>query len=319
MRMPSNKPAGITNISTVGVIAPASGALDEKHTRRGVEALEARGLTVILDTYALHKDGYLAASDSDRATALNAMIANTGIDAIFCLRGGYGSMRILEMIDYDTARRTPKLLVGYSDITALHCALYSQAGWAGLHGPMVAVDWHDIESKTEEIFWNIVGGKALDPLPSPDAHVMSSFRSGVAEGQLIGGNLSMLVRLLGTPFFPDMRGAILFLEDVGERPYRLDAMFAQLKLAGVLDVVSGVAIGAFTDCEPARNRSSLTFARILADYFGDAPYPISTGLRYGHIPVKTAIPFGTMARLDCSNDQASLSMLEPLTLMNRPD
>lgn len=319
MRMPSIKPAGISKTSTIGVIAPASGALDENHTRQGVEALESRGITVVLDTYSLHKDGYLAASDSDRATALNAMISNTRIEAIFCLRGGYGSMRILDLIDYDAARRTPKLLVGYSDITALHCALNRHAGWTGLHGPMVAVDWRDIEAKTEDIFWSIARGNVLTPLPSPDDHVMSSLRHGTTEGTLIGGNLSMLVRLLGTPYFPDLRGAILFLEDVGERPYKLDAMFAQLRLAGVLDIVSGVVIGAFTDCEPSSDRPSLTFDRVLTDYFGEAPYPVSSGLRYGHIPIKTAIPFGIRARLDCSAEQAFLSMLEPLTARRQPE
>jgi len=308
--MTPNKPGPITPTSTIGIVAPASATLDQADNLKGVRELELRGMKVVLDIHSNEKDGYLSAPDNLRARALNSMIADPDIDAIFCLRGGYGCVRILELIDYDTAQSNPKLIVGYSDITALHCALYQRAGWTALHGPMVAVDWPEIGNETEEIFWSVASGNILAPLPSPGGHQLVSFRSGQAEGPLIGGNLSTLVRLLGTPYFPDLNGAILFLEDVGEAPYRLDAMFAQLRLAGVLDKLSGLVLGAFTECEPPPDRPSLTFNRILDDYFGDAQYPVATDLLYGHIPVKSAIPFGIRAKLETNENRATLSMLE---------
>lgn len=313
MPVPLRRPAPISKSSRIGILAPASLPHDNSALDAGIRALENRGLTVVNLAGNRHQRGYLSAPDSARIQAMNSMLVDPEIDAIFCVRGGYGSMRILDNLDFDAARRSPKLLVGYSDITALHCALYSMAGWTGIQGPMVAVDWPDIDTASESSFWNLASGSIIDPVLGPAGESLTSVRSGHGEGRLIGGNLAMFSRLLGTPFFPPLKGAILFLEEIGEAPYRVDAMFAQLRLSGVLEKLHGLVLGEFTDCEAPPGRPSLTIDDIITDYFGGSGYPVARGLRYGHIPVKTSMPFGVSAQLLVTDSDATLSMLESVT------
>lgn len=307
------KPPPISKSSRVAVLAPASAPLDNAALEKGIQVLENRGLTVVDFFHSDERKGYLSASDTVRIDAINDVLNDSDIDAIFCLRGGYGCMRILDSLDYDAARRHPKLIVGYSDITALHCAFYRHAGWTGIHGPMVAVDWPEIDESTESDFWSLAGGAIHDPILGPGGESLSAFRTGVSEGRLIGGNLAVFVRLLHTSYFPATNGAILFLEETGEPPYRVDAMFAQLRLAGVLDNVGGIVLGEFSDCQPPANQPSLTLDEVFTDYFNHVPYPVATGLKYGHIPVKTSIPFGVLARLVVTESDAHLRMIESTT------
>ncbi|BBM70195.1 S66 peptidase family protein [Rhodothermus marinus] len=304
-------PAPLRPGDRVAVVAPASPPDPEK-LEAGIRRLEAAGLIVERGrTLSAHR-GYLAGDDRLRADELNHYLQRTDIRAIFCARGGYGCLRLLSLLDYEAAAHAPKLLVGYSDVTALHLALLRHARLPGLSGPMVAIDWPLLDDETEQRFWELAGGATPDPLPPVGSASPRVLRPGVAEGPLVGGTLSVLVRLVGTPYLPDLTGAILFLEDIGEAPYRIDGMLAQLRLAGVLDRLAGLVLGHFTDCAPAASSPSLSLDEVLADYFGAAPYPVVTDFPYGHVAAKNTLPVGVRARLVADASGIRLSLLEPV-------
>jgi len=305
-----NKPPPLQSGDTIAVIAPASAPRPSQDVAAGIDHLAALGYKVEQSraTYVPH--GYLAGTDITRLDELNGFLRRPDVKALFCVRGGYGVLRLLPHLDYEAARQHPKLLVGYSDITALHCAMYQQAGWAGLSGPMVAVEWGDIDSASEHLFWGLVQGASPQPLLGPGGEPLRPMRPGSAEGVLLGGNLTLLTRLIGTPYLPDLEGALLFIEEVGEQPYRLDGLLAHLKLAGLLGRLGGLIIGGLTDWEPDHDRPTLTPEQVLEDYLHDASYPVATGLVYGHFPIKNTLPFGVRARLDVDEKTATLSILE---------
>ncbi|MDX1440651.1 MAG: LD-carboxypeptidase [Rubricoccaceae bacterium] len=294
--------------------APSSAAREPAHAREGLESLNARGFDVVtsreLDGPPV---GYLSDSDEVRAEELNDFLRRDDIDAIFCLRGGYGAHRILEVIDYDAARQHPKLLVGYSDITALQLALLTKSGVPSISGPMVAPDWPRINHDTEDLFWKIAGGKAPVELQLPESEPLSVIKKGATEGMLIGGNLTILCSLLGTPYLPDFSGAILFLEDVGEPPYKIDRMLAQLKLAGILEQLGGLVLGAFTCVEPTPPLPTLSIDEVLHHYAGFVNGPVVGGFAYGHFPNKCTVPIGVQASLETHNETATLVVTEAIT------
>jgi muramoyltetrapeptide carboxypeptidase len=299
-------------VQRVGVIAPASAPLDPAQLAAGLAQLRAAGFAAetVRQDFAPH--GYLCGTDAERLDELNRMLRRTDLDVLVSVRGGYGTLRLLPGIDYAAARRHRKLLVGYSDITALQLALYAKAGWRSLSGPMVSVEWPDPDRRSHELFLDLLRGGRPDPLSGPRGEALRPMRAGEAEGVLLGGNLALVTRLIGTPYLPSLEGAILFLEEVGEAPYRIDGMFAQLKLAGILERLGGLVLGAFTDGDPPLDRPSLTLEQVLEDYLGEAPYPVAQGLVYGHIPVKNAVPIGVRARLRVTDGGAALSILEPV-------
>ena len=305
-------PPPLHRASTVAVAAPASAPLDDARYRAGLGALRARGLRVETPRETLAAHGFLAGPDADRLGELNALLRRDDLDAIVCVRGGYGVLRLLPDLDYAAARAHPKLVVGYSDITALHFALYAKAGLAGLSGPMVAPDWPDLDEKSEAQFWHLAGG-GTGPIVGPGGEALVGVRPGTTEGVLLGGNLTMIAALLGTPYLPDLRGAILFVEEVGESPYRIDRLFAQLRLAGVLQQLGGLVLGAFTGADPPPNRPSLSLDAVLGDYTRALPYPVARGLVYGHMPTKSTLPVGVRARLEADGDAATLTVLDPVT------
>lgn len=278
----------------------------------GVEQLRERGYDVEVGRPSYSRRGYLSGSDAERLDELNAYLRRSDVKMLIAARGGYGSLRLLEGIDYDAARAHPKLVVGYSDITALHLALYEHAGLPGLSGPMVGVEWDQPEAASERLFWALARGDTPDPLLGPGGESLQPVREGTIDGVLLGGNLATIVRLLGTPYLPSLDGAILFVEDVGEEPYRIDAMFAQLHLSGLLDRLGGLVLGGFTDCEPADDLPSLSLNDIFDHYLSTAPYPVARGLVYGHFPVKNTVPVGVRGRLRVNSDSARLSVLEPV-------
>jgi muramoyltetrapeptide carboxypeptidase len=253
--------------------------------------------------------GYLAAKDEVRAQHLNSLLARNDLDALICVRGGYGVLRILPSIDYEAARRHPKLLVGYSDITALHLAFYQHAQWRGLSAAMVAPDWSQMSSETETDFWQACSGEAPRTLAN-DLHVL---QPGEASGPLLGGNLSIVCALLGTPYLPDLKGSILFVEDIGEPAYRIDGLLARLRLAGVLEKLSGLVFGAFTGAEPKPDRPTLDLDEVLSHYAAFVPGPVASGLKYGHFPNKIAVPVGPAARLEASEGLGILHVTEGLS------
>ena len=305
-------PPPLRPTGTVAVAAPASAPLDDARYRAGIAALRARGLHVETPR-ALRPHGFLAGTDAERLDELNTLLRRDDLDAIFCARGGYGILRLLPDLDYEAARAHPKLIVGYSDVTALHGALYTKAGLPGLSGPMVASDWPDLDAESEAQFWQLAEGHAPVEIVGPGGEALEAVRPGRAEGVLLGGNLTMLTALLGTPYLPDLGGAILFLEEVGEPPYRIDRLFAQLKLAGVLQRLGGLVLGGFTGADPLPNRPSLSLDAVLDHYLADLPCPVARGLVYGHFRRKSTLPFGVRARLEVEADAAALTVLDPVT------
>lgn len=309
--MTTHKPAPLSPGDTIAVIAPSSPPKKQDQLDRGIARLEALGYRVELGRAVLTPRGYLAGPDAERRDEFNRYLGRDDVKALCCVRGGYGALRLLPHLDYEAARRHPKLLIGYSDVTALHLALYHKAGWRGLSGPLV-VEWPDLDVETISQFQALATGHTPQPLTGPHGETLTPMRPGAAEGVLLGGNLAMIVRLLGTPYLPPLDGALLFLEDVGEQPYRIDAMLAQLKLAGLLDRLGGLILGAFTAWQPDHDRPTLTPDEVFFDYLHDAPYPVATGLVYGHFPDKSTVPVGVRARLDVTGDHTALSILEPV-------
>ena len=296
----------------VAVVSPASAALDPADARAGLDALRQRGLAVEAVEVAGGPAAYLAGADDARVAALNAALARDDLDALVCLRGGYGLLRILDRVDYAAARAHPKLVVGYSDVTALHLALWTEAGLPGVSGPMAAPDWPGLDAETEADFWRVVGGDAGYDVLGPGGETLAPLQRGEAEGVLLGGNLALVAALLGTPYLPDLEGALLFVEDVGEAPYRIDGMLARLRLAGVLEKLGGLVFGMFTGADVAPGRPTFSVDEVLAQY---APYvdgPVASGLVYGHVQRKSTLPVGVRARLTCGDGQATLHVLDPV-------
>jgi muramoyltetrapeptide carboxypeptidase len=248
----------------------------------------------------------------ERVDELNELLARDDLDAIFCLRGGFGLLRILDRVDYVAARANPKLVIGYSDVTALHLALLTKAGLPGISGPMVAPDWPRLDEDTESQFWSVAGGEAPMEVLGPGRERLTGKRDGAHEGPLVGGNLSMLAALVGTPYMPDLSGAIVFVEDVGEPPYRIDGLLARLRLAGILDRLGGLVFGAFTNAEPAAGRPSLSVDDVIAHYARYVKGPVACRLVYGHFPRKSTLPVGATARLDVSGAWAALTVLDSI-------
>lgn len=317
-RKPPRLPRPLRPGDKVAVVAPA-GPVDPVALERGLAQLTAWGLQPVLGE-AIHLQwGYLAGPDHLRAADLNRFLADSSVAAILCARGGYGSLRILPLIDWAAARQHPKLLVGFSDITALHLAFWREAGWRTLHGPMVEI--HDPSGRMPAYnahnLHAALFGRAFpgvipwpDPSEAPDAPTPLTIVPGQAEGRLLGGNLEVMTRLIGTPWQPDFRGAILVLEDVDEAPYRIDRMLVQLKLAGLLDGVAGVLFGHSPTCEEASNgRPSLTLPEILHELLAPLAIPVLYGFPCGHSRYRATLPLGTLARLD--SESATLTVLEP--------
>lgn len=305
------KPPALYPDDRVAVIAPASPPKSPDDLEAGLATLRERGLHVETSR-SFEPYGYLCGPDDVRLDELNGFLRRPDIKALFCARGGFGTMRLLNDVDYEAARRHPKLIIGYSDITALHLALYHRAGLPGLSGPMVAVEWKDPDPNTERLFWELARGETPQPLLGPGEECLKPVRAGTAEGVLIGGNLTMVQRLIGTAFLPDLEGTILFIEEIGEQPYRLDALFAQLRLTGLLKQLGGLVLGSFTDWEPTHDRPTLTPDDVIEHYTQHLDYPVARGLVYGHFPVKNTVPVGVEARLDVDEGEAALSLLEPV-------
>lgn len=266
---------------------------------RGVERLRAR-YRVSHDPRIGAADRYLAGDDARRRDELARAIADPDIDAILAARGGYGAMRFAAEIDPAAIARDPKVLVGFSDVTALH-ALWARAGVCSIHGSMAAGLARLPEASVAR--WMA----ALEGEPIPPIEGLRTIAPGVREGRVLGGNLALLSAMVGTPLFPSLEGAILFFEDVGEAPYRIDRMLTQLLLSGSLDGLAGVAIGALTRCGPGPDGS--TAIEAIEERLGPLGVPIVAGIASGHIDDPIEIPLGVMARID--GDRGVVTFLHP--------
>lgn len=280
----------------IGVVSPSSPPRDETHILHGIAALSAEGHYLRIGRSVGARDGYLAGSDALRAGDLLDMFTDERVRAIFATRGGYGAARLLGQLDYAVIRRHPKILVGFSDITALSLGLFAKTRLVTFAGPMVAAEFASgMLPVTADALWRILRRRlGRQKLPHCEqTHIMSP---GSAEGTLLGGNLAVLCSLVGTPWLPDFRGAVLFLEDVGESVYRIDRMLLQLREAGILRGLAGVLLGGFTaipEDQPDRE-----LPEVLNEYLLPLEIPVLTGIPFGHFPEKITLPLGSRVRID---------------------
>jgi len=295
------KPRRLKKGDTIGVVTPAS-PIDRSRLRRGVETLETWGYKVKIHPFVYNRRGYLAGDDYSRAQALNEIFADPEVKAVFCGRGGYGSARILPYIDYHSIKSHPKVLLGYSDITCLHLAIYKKTRLVTFLGPMVQTELSKrMPIYNRDSLLNALSDKkSKAPLRNPKGmRSWQILRSGVAEGILLGGNLTLIAMLAGTPYMPELRGKILFIEDTDEEPSSIDGMLFQLKLAGLLDKISGLVIGQFTNCKPTKSgRPSLSITQILRDVLAGTDYPVIYNFACGHGRYICTLPLGIRARID---------------------
>jgi len=304
------KPPRLRRGDVIGICAPASPPTPAEDVGKGIQYLERLGYRVEVGRNVFKRHGYLAGTDRGRADDLNTFFSNPGIRAIFIARGGYGAHRILPLLDYSLIRRNPKILVGYSDITAIQFAILAKAGVITFSGPMVAADMSGgLSGAAEELFWRWMTSPAAPP-PVTGEQLFTS-RAGTrtsAEGRLIGGNLSLISALLGTEYFPSLYRPVYLLEEIGERPYRIDRMLTHMKIAGVLDRAAGVAFGRFIDCRPEQGKPSLSLEQIIQNTFHGSRYPVIPGFQYGHCRGSISFPQGVRVR--CEARPMKLRFLE---------
>jgi len=282
-------PRPVSPGSRLAVVAPA-GPFDPEAFRRGVAWLRER-YQITHDDGIFSRTGYFAGDDERRLAELLAAIEDDAVDAILCARGGFGATRLLPGLDTESIRGANKRIVGYSDISALHAA-WARAGVPSLHAPMVA----SLGNASETVRRRWI--EALEHPEAPSERELARLdRTGTdsAEGRLIGGNLAVLGALNGTPYAPPLDGALLFIEDVGERPYRVDRMLTTLHQSGWFERLRGVVIGAFTQGDPGSDGVSLD--DVFARHFGEAAFPVLTGLSAGHVDDNEPLPFGGPARI----------------------
>jgi muramoyltetrapeptide carboxypeptidase len=309
----TTKPKALRPGDLIGLIAPSGSVREAAQVDKAVAALARLGFRVREGASCRATYGYLAGSDEGRATDVNAFFADPAICGIVCMKGGYGTPRILDLLDYRTIAANPKVLVGYSDITGIHLAVNRLARLATFHGPMGISDvllegeeystgsWMRALSSTGSL------GRLEPPAGAPPPRVLVP---GRARGELIGGNLSLVAALMGTPFELDARGKILFFEDIDERPYRVDRMLTQLRLAGKFDECAGVALGDWKSCDPEEGKPSLSLEEVFRDVIAPAGKPVIMGLRAGHCSPTMSFPFGVEADLDAESERPGLEMVE---------
>lgn len=299
---------------TIGIVAPASAA-SARQVETAAYHVSGMGLVPRMGRHVSDTDGYLAGTDADRAADLNAMFADDDVRAIFAVRGGWGMARILPLLDWDMIRAKPKLMIGYSDITAFHLALAQQAGYPSIHAANAASSW---QKESWDSLWRlaftgempVLGGIENEPKggAGPQGRTI---RGGVARGRLLGGNLTILSTLMGTPWLPDFDGAILFLEDVDEAEYRIDRMLRQLELAGLLGGLSGVVFGRCSSC--ANNDADyggFTLDQLMDQYLAPLGIPAFVGANIGHIRNQLSMPSGGMVEMDA--DARTIRLLQPI-------
>jgi len=303
---------------TVGLVAPATAIFEDVTVDIARESLEGLGLKVKIGAHLRDRHGYLAGNDQARADDINGFFADTSVAGIIPIRGGWGSARVLPYLDFDTIRRNPKVMMGYSDITALHNAIQARTGLITFHGPVGtgrwdawSVDW------ARRVLFNAEAVTMSNPKTMSDRNALTQVENrtrtitpGKARGRMMGGNLTVLAAILGSTYVPDYTDAILFLEDVQEDLYRIDRMLTSLKLAGILDKAKGVVFGVCSQCGPGNgNYGALTLEEILADHVKTLGVPAWQGAMIGHDQPQWTVPFGLEVEIDAT--EATVTMTEP--------
>jgi len=286
----------------VALIAPAGPLLQPERLNFAIKFLKSLSLIPICGKSCIARHGYLAGEDNVRAGDINWAFADTDIKGIFCIRGGYGSARILNKIDFGVIKKNPKFFCGYSDITALHIAVNQKADLMTFHTPMPCeTGFSEADAYTLHFLHKFMFNPAMDTeLYNPQGSKWEFMVNGYAEGPICGGNLTVISSLMGTPYEIDTRDKILFLEDIGEEPYKIDRMLNQLQMAGKFDVCAGVVFGNFADCEPKNPTASLTIPEIIKGL--RLQVPVLYNFACGHCMPTASLPLGCIAALDsCTN------------------
>lgn len=310
-----SKPRRLKRGDTVGVVAPASSAPEDEDIRFSIDIVKSLGFKVKQGKHLFARNQYLAGSDEQRADDVNVMFADDKVKAVICLRGGYGTPRMLPFLDYELIARNPKVLIGYSDITGILTAVHAKTGMVTYHGPVARQFYSDYTlSEYKKVMMNPARQLQIGAAPPFETgegqlerkNRITYISGGKARGRLIGGNLTLIASLMGTEYEPNFEGRILFLEDVNEAPYRLDRMLTQLRLANKLQQVAGIALGKFTDAETTGNTFSIE--EVMRDRCGDLGVPVIRGLMIGHVADQTTVPIGIEAELD--GDKGTLRLVE---------
>jgi len=291
---------------TIGLISPSSHCAYSDRIERAVISLEKNGYRVKPSRHLNCIDQNPLIADEQKLHDLHEMFADQTVKAIICLRGGAGATRLLKKIDYRLIAANPKIVVGYSDITALSLALFAQTGLISFSGPMLATELHEPTPYTEEHFWGMLTSPtyALSLHNHPD-HQITCIRAGSAEGRLIGGNLSVLSSLIGTPYLPSLNDALLFLEDINEPAYRIDRMLSHLDNAALLAPCNGLLFGQFTTAAEITKEEALRLENIFSHYSAEAlDAPVMKGLSCGHIKQLMTLPIGARFRMEISENGA---------------
>jgi muramoyltetrapeptide carboxypeptidase len=295
------KPRALRPGDIIAIAAPAS-PFDRQALERGVAMLESMGYRVKIPDDLFSRQGYLAGSDRERASQLMQLFEDESVRAIMCARGGFGSMKLLPLLDFEALCARPKILLGFSDITALLVAIYNRCGMITFHGPLVTTLKRDSEKARTALVDAVGSTRPLEFRPSMPVVL----NAGRASGPVVGGNLTCLCHLMGTLYEPPFEGHLLFLEDQGEATYRIDRMLSQLRLGGHLDGVAGVILGFFHECGPLED----VYA-IMKEAFSHTSVPILAGFELGHGPDNLTVPIGLEAELDTMD--GSLRFREPPT------
>jgi len=297
------KPKALKKGDTIGLVAPASPVKNMDYVERSAAVLRAQGFDVVIGPSCCDSYGYFAAPDLIRAADINNMFENPEIDGIFCLRGGYGTPRILDMLDYGMISENPKVFLGYSDITAIHVALNQISNLVTFHGPMPASDMvEDFDTFSLCSYLNAITSTVpIGFIENPWGIEPCALVKGKAEGIITGGNLSLITSTLGTPYEIDTRGKLLLIEEIDEYTYRIDRMLTQLRLSGKLDDCEGIVLGNFNNCVPQYPDFDLSLNQVFNDILVPTGMPILSNLMIGHCSPKITIPLGVNALLDADN------------------
>src|SRR5690625_3015969 len=287
---------------TIGLVAPASPAT-EKEFEQAVKGLEKEGFNVVPGQSCTESyGGYLSGKPKIRVDDIHKMFSSESIDGIMCLRGGYGTSQLLPLLDYDLIKQNPKVFVGFSDITALHIAFMQKANLVTFHGPTMSRGLNYLSSNSRRyLLKSIMSKLPVGEIVNEDAEVsIQSLTSGIAQGQLVGGNLSLISATMGTPYEIDTEDKILFLEEVGEDPYRIDRMLTQLMLAGKLSDAAGIVLGTWYRCEPKNRPGYFTVEDLFHKIIKPLNKPTVYNVQSGHGPVNITLPLGVRVTVDAN-------------------
>jgi muramoyltetrapeptide carboxypeptidase len=302
--------------SRVALVAPSGPLLEPDHLVRGEELCQAMGWVPVLMPNAGERHGYLAGTDAQRLEDLNRALTDTDIDAVWCLRGGNGMNRIIEGVDFEGFAASPRPVIGYSDITVLLNALTTVTGIVTFHGPMARFALAEFSRRQLELVTATPAPAGTLARVDGDADTLVPARGrvvtvipGMARGRLAGGNLTLMQALIGTRYFPNLNGAILFLEDIGEDVHRIDRMLAHLRMVRAFEGLAGVAVGHFSRMRHATVEGTFGLDQLLRHYFASLDIPVAHGFPIGHVTRQWTLPLGVMAELDAT--AGTVALLEP--------